>query len=144
LEVRPVIWPVKVPVPPPSVVLASAMVGFCVVFQHKPRAVTGAPPSEVTLHGQLAVVVVISVTWPVEISGALFSEDGFSCGPQEKRRKPASIRVMDFFMSTVYVKMENLNVLQIYTITSEPGILPDFFITEYYKIVKKSYNVRIF
>ena len=53
---------VKVPVPVPSVVLVGkAMVGFTVVLQQTPRAVTVAPPSAVTLPPLEAVAVVIDV-----------------------------------------------------------------------------------
>ena len=47
-ELRPVIELVKVPVPVPSVVLLSLVVGLADVLQHTPLAVTEAPPSEVT------------------------------------------------------------------------------------------------
>ena len=39
---------VKEPVPEPLVVLLFDTVGFCVVLQQTPRAVTEAPPSDVT------------------------------------------------------------------------------------------------
>ena len=38
----------KLPVPLPFVVQELAVVGFCEVLQHTPRAVTEAPPSPVT------------------------------------------------------------------------------------------------
>lgn len=51
---------VKVPVPVPSVVLVvKAMVGFAVVLQQAPRAVTVAPPSATTSPPPSAVVLVI-------------------------------------------------------------------------------------
>lgn len=49
----------KLPVPVPSVVLLSLVVGLCEVLQQTPRAVTDAPPSAVTLPPPDAVVVVI-------------------------------------------------------------------------------------
>ena len=53
---------VNVPVPVPSVVLVlNAIVGFADVFQHTPRAVTGAFPSLVIFPPLLAVVCVINV-----------------------------------------------------------------------------------
>ena len=51
---------VKIPVPVPSVVLVdNAIVGFAVVLQHTPRAVTAAPPSEAILPPPVAAVIVI-------------------------------------------------------------------------------------
>ena len=52
----------KLPVPLPSVVWLSAIVGLAVVLQHIPLAVTLAPPLEVTLPPLVAVVKVMSVT----------------------------------------------------------------------------------
>ena len=52
---------VKVPVPVPLVVWLSAVVGLGLVLQHTPRAVTGSPPSAVTLPPEDAVVEVIDV-----------------------------------------------------------------------------------
>ena len=46
---NPVIELVKIPVPVPSEVLLSLMVGLTDVLQHTPLAVTDSPPSEVTL-----------------------------------------------------------------------------------------------
>ena len=52
----------KIPVPGPSVVLVDkAMVGFAVIAQQTPRAVTVAPPSLVTLPPLVMVVMVIAV-----------------------------------------------------------------------------------
>ena len=45
---KPDILLVNAPVPVPSDVFVSNMVGFCVVPQHTPFTVTGTPPSEVT------------------------------------------------------------------------------------------------
>jgi hypothetical protein len=57
--VKPVIALVNIPVPVPSVVLVDkAMVGFAVVLQQTPRAVTVAPPSATTLPPPDAVVIV--------------------------------------------------------------------------------------
>jgi len=50
---------VKVPGPVPSVVLGSEVVGLADVLQHTPLAVTEAPPSDVTLPPELAVVEVM-------------------------------------------------------------------------------------
>ena len=61
---------VKTPVPVPSVVLASAVVGFAVVLQHTPRAVTADPPSAVTFPPLAAPVDVIPVTAVVVTVGA--------------------------------------------------------------------------
>ena len=60
---------VKLPVPLPSVVWLSAVVGFCEVLQHTPRAVTVAPPSEVTLPPQVAEVSVTLLTAAVVTEG---------------------------------------------------------------------------
>ena len=51
----------NIPVPLPSDVLVErAVVGFAVVLQQTPRAVTLAPPSAVTLPPPLAVVMVMA------------------------------------------------------------------------------------
>jgi hypothetical protein len=47
------------PVPLPSEVALSAVVGLAAALQHTPRAVTGSPPSEVTLPPPVAVAPVI-------------------------------------------------------------------------------------
>lgn len=60
--VSPVILLVKLPVPVPFIVLLLLIVGFCEVLQHTPRAVTVAPPLEVTLPPQVAVVQAMSPT----------------------------------------------------------------------------------
>ena len=53
---------VKIPMPVPLIVLVDkAMVGFAVVAQQTPRAVTVAPPLLVTLPPLVAVVIVIAV-----------------------------------------------------------------------------------
>ena len=59
---KPVISLVNVPVPVPSLVLLSAVVGLAVVDQHTPLAVTGDPPSDVTFPPEVAVVAVTFVT----------------------------------------------------------------------------------
>ncbi len=51
---------VKVPVPLPSVVQLSPVAGLDDMLQHTPLAVTGAPPSEVMLPPQVAVVEVMA------------------------------------------------------------------------------------
>jgi len=48
------------PVPAPSLVFESAVVGFDKVLQHTPRAVTDEPPSEVTFPPDAAVFEVKS------------------------------------------------------------------------------------
>jgi len=62
---------VKLPVPDPSDVESSAVVGFGEVDQQTPRAVTGAPPSLVTLPPPLAVFDPIAVTGEVVTVGML-------------------------------------------------------------------------
>ena len=61
---------VKTPEPEPSVVLEPAVVGFCVVAQHTPRAVTEEPPSAVILPPLVAVVEVIADGVAVVRTGA--------------------------------------------------------------------------
>ena len=56
---RPVRELIKLPRPEPSVVWLPVMVGFAALPQQTPRAVTGDPPSEVTLPPDMAVVMVI-------------------------------------------------------------------------------------
>ena len=61
---------VNIPVPVPSIVLVDkAMVGFAVVAQQTPRAVTVAPPLLVTLPPLVAVVMVMAVVVAVVIVG---------------------------------------------------------------------------
>ena len=62
---------VKMPGPDPSVVLGSEVVGLADVLQHTPLAVTEAPPSDVTLPPELAVVEVMLDTAVVVTVGAL-------------------------------------------------------------------------
>jgi len=62
LGLNPVIELVKLPVPVPSMVLLSLVVGFSDVLQQTPRAVTAAPPSDVTLPPLEALVVVFEDT----------------------------------------------------------------------------------
>ena len=60
----------KIPVPVPSIVLVDkAMVGFAVVAQQTPRAVTVAPPSLDILPPLVAVVIVMAVVVAVVIVG---------------------------------------------------------------------------
>ena len=61
---------VKTPVPVPSAVFASLIVGFELVLQHTPRAVTVPPPAEVTLPPLDALFDVIAVTVVVVTVGA--------------------------------------------------------------------------
>ena len=61
---------VKIPVPVPLIVLVdNAIVGFAVVAQQTPRAVTVAPPSLVILPPLVAVVIVMAVVVAVVIVG---------------------------------------------------------------------------
>ena len=60
--VKPVMLLVKLPVPAPSVVLLSAMVGAGPMLQQTPQAVTVEPPSEVTVPPLVAVVCAILLT----------------------------------------------------------------------------------
>lgn len=69
--VSPAMLLVKLPVPPPSLDLLSAMVGVALVPQQTPRAVIVAPPSEVIAPPPVAVVCVISVTDAVVVDGAI-------------------------------------------------------------------------
>ena len=66
------------PVPVPSLVLLSAMVGLPVVFQHTPRAVTVLPPSEVTVPPHVADVAAICVTAAVVTVGVVSVENSRS------------------------------------------------------------------
>ena len=70
VAVSPVMALVNVPMPVPSVVLVDkAIVGFAVVLQQTPRAVTAAPPSSVILPPLAAVVDVMEVTAVVVMDG---------------------------------------------------------------------------
>jgi hypothetical protein len=72
LGLNPVILLAKLPVPVPSSVLLSAIVGFADVLQQTPRAVTAAAPSKVTLPPEFAVEAVIedaAVVVTVETDG---------------------------------------------------------------------------
>ena len=62
---------VNKPVPVPSSVLLSLMVGFADVLQQTPLAVTEAPPSEVTFPPLDALVEVIEDTAVVETVGVV-------------------------------------------------------------------------
>ena len=53
----------------PSVVWLPVISGYCVSLQHTPLAVTAAPPSEIILPPDVAVVLVISVTSVVVTEG---------------------------------------------------------------------------
>ena len=63
---------VKIPIPVPSVVLSLAVVEFWEILQQTPRAVTNAPPSEITSPPHDAVVAVILVTNATEVVGTTF------------------------------------------------------------------------
>ena len=60
----------------PSVVWFPAMVGSGERLQQTPRALTKAPPSEITSPPLVAVVSVIFVTGAVETEGVMGDEDG--------------------------------------------------------------------
>ena len=64
----------KLPVPVPSVVLSSAVVGLAEVLQQTPLAVTVAPPSGVTFPPLAALVEVTEDTAVVVIVGAIVEE----------------------------------------------------------------------
>ena len=75
--VKPVMLLVNDPIPAPSEVFESLVVGFVVVLQQTPLTVTGAPPSAVTFPPPEAVeieiaVVVDVVTVAKTIVGGLF------------------------------------------------------------------------
>ena len=74
LNVKPVRLLIKTPVPLPSVVWLSAVVGFGFVPQHTPRKITVAPPSDVTFPPLVAVVGHMFVTAVVVTVGSI----GFS------------------------------------------------------------------
>ena len=72
--VNPVRLLVKLPVPEPSEVWLLLKVGFCEVLQQTPRAVTGEPPSLVTLPPVVAelsvmplAVVVVTVAATADV-----------------------------------------------------------------------------
>ena len=67
---NPVMLEVKAPVPVPLDVVLSAVVGLGDVLQHTPRAVTAAPPSDVTLPPLSAEVEVILETTVVFTVGS--------------------------------------------------------------------------
>ena len=67
--VNPVIVLVNGPVPVPSLVRLLAIVGFEVVLQQTPRAVTEAPPLDVTLPPEVAVVAVMLEAIAVDTVG---------------------------------------------------------------------------
>ena len=74
---------VKFPEPVPLVVWLLLMVGFVLVLQQTPLAVTLAPPVAVTLPPQVAVEVVMLVTLLVVTVGATASVVNFSVLPYE-------------------------------------------------------------
>ena len=59
----------KEPVPDPSVVLELAVVGLAEEPQHTPRAVTAAPPSDVTVPPPTAPMAVLDPTAAVVTVG---------------------------------------------------------------------------
>jgi len=72
---------VNVPVPVPSVVLLELIVGFEVVAQQTPLAVTGASPFAVTFPPEEAVVTVIA-------EGAVVVTVGGKMGVENTRSLP--------------------------------------------------------
>ena len=64
---KPESWLTNTPFPEPLMVKLFKMVGPGEVFQHTPRAVTGAPPFATTSPPVWAVVVVINVAGAVVI-----------------------------------------------------------------------------
>ena len=62
---------VNVPVPVPFVVWLPVAIGFVVVLQQTPRAVTVTPPSNVTLPPEFAAVDVIDETAVVVTTGTV-------------------------------------------------------------------------
>jgi hypothetical protein len=69
--VRPVISLENVPVPVPSEVWLPLTVGFWLVLQQTPLAVIAAPPSEVMLPPEVAVVAATSLTLSVVTVGRM-------------------------------------------------------------------------
>lgn len=67
---------VKAPVPVPSVVLKFIVVGFWLVLQHTPLAVTVAPPSEVMFPPEEADVAVIEIMFVVVKTGSVVVVEG--------------------------------------------------------------------
>jgi hypothetical protein len=63
----------KVPIPVPSVLVLSAVVGDGPVLQHTPREITAAPPSLDIFPPALAEATVIAVTSVVDITGLVGS-----------------------------------------------------------------------
>jgi hypothetical protein len=62
---------VKLPIPVPSVVLELLIIGFAVVAQHTPFAVTGPPPSADIFPPEIAVVKPVEETAVVETVGTI-------------------------------------------------------------------------
>jgi hypothetical protein len=71
LAFNPVMLLVNEPVPVPSVVCGPLTVGLWLVLQHTPRAVTVAPPSEVTSPPQVAVEEALLVATAVVTVGKM-------------------------------------------------------------------------
>jgi hypothetical protein len=65
---------VKEPVPVPSDVWGSEIVGFIEILQHTPLAVTGEPPSLVTFPPEVADISVMMETAAVVTTGTLVAE----------------------------------------------------------------------
>ena len=81
MAASPVILLMKLPVPVPSLVWLPFTVGFCEVLQHTPRAVAEAPPLEVTLPPQIAVVDVMLDIVLVVTVGVVSKVVKFRCSP---------------------------------------------------------------
>ena len=71
----------KLPIPLPSIVCGSEIVGLVDVLQHTPLAVMVDPPSELIVPPDVADIVVISDTPAVEIVGKVVKEVNTSSLP---------------------------------------------------------------
>ena len=101
--VRPARLLANSPVPVPSLVLKSEIVGPTDVLQHTPRAVTMAPPSDITLPPQVAASAVIFVTGVV-VTVARFKEDMFLCSflqPQQNAKHTRTISLENNFILSI-------------------------------------------
>ena len=101
--VRPARLLANSPVPVPSLVLKSEIVGPADVLQQMPRAVTMAPPSDITLPPQVAASAVIFVTGVV-VTVARFKEDMFLCSflqPQQNAKHTRTISLENNFILSI-------------------------------------------
>lgn len=92
------------PVPVPLVVWVPVIIGFVVVLQHTPRAVTVAPPSVLILPPPAAVVAVIEVTAVVVSVGIDVTPFGALISFWHEKRiiviNPKIIRVLFIWLNT--------------------------------------------